>query len=166
MGILDIISDIAQAIPTVLKIALIVFVGLVLFFGVVIPLGITTWENRDDIAERTEDIVDYVKETVPPVLESAKVFCEIDDIVLSQLKHNTIGSYMINNAEPTSKAILENWRDTGEITACELKILDENLDDSYKKTLNLKSVTKSIVGCNLVDCIEKYKIIENLENEK
>ncbi len=165
MGILDIISDIAQAIPTAFKIALIVFVGLVLFFGVVIPVGITTWENRDDIAERSEDIVDTVKEAAPPVLEGAKAFCEIDDTLLSQLRPNTIDSYMINNADPTSKAILESWGDSGEITACELKILDENLDDSYKRTLNLKSITKSIVGCNLVDCIDKYKIIEHLENE-
>jgi hypothetical protein len=173
VGVLDIIDDVFNAIGTAGKIAITVFVILLIIFLVVIPIASMTWDKKDEIVEETEriaeeveDVAETVKEVTPQVFEAAQTICELDETVLTQLRPNTIESYMLNNVGSLERTILENWRDTGEITACELKILDENIDDYYKERLNLKSVSKSIVGCNLVDCLEKYKVIENLDSQK
>ena len=165
MGIIEIISDVFDALGKAGQIALVVIVVGILFFGAVLPIASMAWENRKEIANEAENLAEIGVEGGLAVYEASKVYCEIDDTLLFQLRPNTIESYMLNNVEPRERTILGNWKDSGDITACEIKILDENIDDIYKDRLNLKSVTKSIVGCNLVECLDKYKIIENLDSE-
>lgn len=173
MGISEIIDSASNGVIAGITIAVIVFVVVLLIIYAVIPIGTIALENKEEIAEEAghiveevEDVAETVKDVAPQIFEAAQTICELDETVLSQLRPNTIESYMLNNVDSLSRMILENWRDTGEITACELKILEENIDDYYKERLNLKSVSKSIVGCNLVECLEKYKVIENLDPQK
>ncbi len=164
MGIFETIGDVIQDIGKAGQIALFIFGILLIIFFAVIPIASMTWDNREEIVRESEGIGETIKNVAPEVFEGAKVYCELDETILSQLSPNTIGSYMLNNVKPRERMILENWRDTGEITACEINILNKNIDENYKKNLNLKSVIKSIVGCNLVDCLDKYKVLENIDS--
>lgn len=166
MGILDTISEIISSLGTIGQVALIIGVIAFLIIYVVIPIALIGWNSRTEIVNEVQDITEAVKDVAPEVLEAAKTYCELDQTVLNQLRPNTIGSYMLNNVGERERMILENWKETGNITACEIKILDENIDDLYKERLNLKSVTKSLVGCNLIDCLEKYKIIEEQNSQE
>lgn len=172
LGVTDIIDDVVGAIGTAGQIAIVAFIVIVIVLFVIVPIASMTWDNKEEVVEETEriveqveDVAEIVKEVAPQVFEAAQIICELDETLEAQLRPNTIESYMLNNVDSLSRKILENWKDTGKITACELKILEENIDEYYQQRLNLKSVSKSIIGCNLVDCLEKYKVIENLDSQ-
>lgn len=159
-------SEIADAVSSGIKYGVFAIIVIILIFVVVIPIASMTYENREEISDKVEEVKELGTDVAPQIFDAAKIMCEIDDTVLSQLKPNTIESYMLNNVEPEERIILENWKKTGKITACEIKILDENLSQYYKDSLNLKSASKSIVGCNLVDCFDKYQIIDSIESQE
>ena len=107
MGIIEMITDIFEAAGKAGQIAIIVFVVGILFFGAVLPIASMAWENRNEIAKEAEDLAEIGVDAGLGVYEASKVYCEIDETLLSQLRPNTIASYMLNNVEPMDRMILE-----------------------------------------------------------
>lgn len=108
-----------------------------------------------EITERTAPvIVDTIEDTLPQLIDAGITYCAIPDLVL-----DAIQPFMLENVNDETKNVLLKIKDGKKITSCEIKILDENLTPIYKSNLNYKSINPKVLGCNLLDCIEKYDLI-------
>ena len=107
---------------------------------------------RFEITERTTPVVaDSLIDTAPGFVDVGITYCAIPDLVLEAIQ-----PFMLNNVDNKTRDILLKIKDEEKITSCEIKILDDNLTPIYKSNLNYKSINPKVLGCNLLDCVEKY----------
>lgn len=111
-----------------------------------------------DFKEIVEDtapvITDSLIDSAPGFVDAGKVLCDPTGLI-----SEAIEPYMLNNVNNETKDILLKLKDGQKITACEIKTLDENLIPLYKSKINFKIINPKILGCNLLDCVEKYDLV-------
>lgn len=110
----------------------------------------------DTVEETVLGILDSIEESIPPLIDAGITYCSVPDLVLEAIQ-----PFMLENVNDETRDVLLKIKDGQNITACEIKILDENLTPIYKSNLNFKSINPKVLGCNLLDCAEKYNLIPN-----
>lgn len=88
----------------------------------------------------------YVKQG-PYLVESAKTFCSLEDRAVDSLIEAVEKN--VKNNERVDK-IISLYKETGDITECDIKQLLDILDPEERKKLNLPDVV-----CNALNCVSK-----------
>ena len=130
------------------------FILILFFTGSIDPIVETVVSTKTMIENTVPVIEDAVVDNKQAWIDAGKVLCDPSGFVL-----DAIQPYMLLNVNDETRDVLLKIKDGKKITSCEIKILDENLTPIYKSNLNFKSISPKVLGCNLIDCVEKHDLI-------
>ena len=126
------------------------FILILFTTGVIDQVVKTTVDTKAMIEDITPVIEDAIEDNAQTFVDAGKVLCDPSSLVLDAIR-----PYMLLNVNNETRDVLLKIKDDQKITSCEIKILDENLTPIYKSNLNFKSINPKVLGCNLIDCVEK-----------
>ena len=159
MGIAEIVIGKVQVI-------LYVIVGIFLIISVFSYLS----ENQEQNIKMGQDTIHMIKNTAPDVINAAQTVCNLDEIVLSEIKTNEIDKSMLGWSTNQTNKILEKWATTDKVETCEVVLMNELLGDSetennWRNKIGLNKAIKN-QACTVIECFDKYGVIEYLKKQK
>lgn len=167
-------SDIGEIIGKAIAIVVGAFIVLVVIFGAVIPI----WQSGtiDDNAENVSNAIQTTAESVKAIdysglLKSGQTACNIDDIVLSEMKKSGVHDLMLLNVGEREQGILHDWITYDELSRCDVAILNDmfpkdSTGNVWRNQIGINKAMKNIPACHILDCMEEYGLIEILEDKK
>lgn len=101
-----------------------------------------------------------VKKVAPDVHNAAQTVCNLDEIMLSEIKTNQIDEPMLGWSTGQANEILEKWSNIGKVETCEVVLLNELLSDSdtennWRIKIGLQNAMKN-QACTVIECFDKY----------
>ena len=119
------------------------------------------WSNSvfDGIGSTVEDNAKTVVDSVPDLVNAGQTFCNLDEIMLSEINSNAIYDEMLWNTDGWTNSILTKWVMTERIETCEVVLLNELLaydgnDGVYRNQLGIKNAMKDQL-CTALQCFDE-----------
>ncbi|MGY5147600.1 MAG: hypothetical protein ACW9W4_06350 [Candidatus Nitrosopumilus sp. bin_7KS] len=131
--------------------------------GAVIILIVLAWMWSDGafdgVGGTIKNNAETVVNTVPDLVNAGQTFCNLDEIVLSEIKSNAIYDEMLLNTEGHTNDILVKWAMTERVETCEVVLLNELLDYDgndkvYRSQLGIKNAMKDQL-CTALQCFDE-----------
>lgn len=102
------------------------------------------------------------------LLKAGQTACNIDKIVLSEMKKSGVHDLMLINVGEKEQGILLDWVNDDKLSRCDVAILNDMFpNDStgnvWRNQIGINKAMKNIQACTILDCIEEYGLIEILE---